>query len=93
MLEWIWPVMVMRLVGVLRLALVARMRLLGRIVDIVVRSYSIVARQRVFDTWVPPERTALDGRRTLDGKYLSNWAASGQLLLRRGLRSGRSCGS
>jgi hypothetical protein len=58
-----------RVVSVLRLALLARMRLLGRIIDIVV-PYSVVARQRASDTWVPPERTALDGRRTLNGKNL-----------------------
>lgn len=83
-------VVMMSVVSVLRLALLAWMRILGRVVDIVVRSYSIVARQRVSDTWVPPERTALDGRRTLDRKNLTNRAASG-LLLRRRLRSGRTC--
>jgi hypothetical protein len=56
---------VRRVIGVLLLALLARMRFLGGIVDIVV-PYSIVARQRASDTWVPPERTALDGRRALN---------------------------
>lgn len=54
-----------RPVCVLLLSLLARMRLLGRVVDIVVPD-AIVARQRASDAWVPPERAALDGRRTLD---------------------------
>ena len=58
-----------RPVCVLLLGLLARMRLLGRVVDIVVPD-AIVARQRASDAWVPPERAALDGRRTLDGKNL-----------------------
>lgn len=58
-----------RLVRVLLLVLLARMRLLCRVVDIVV-SDAIVARQRASDAWVPPERAALDGRRTLDRKNL-----------------------
>jgi hypothetical protein len=56
---------VRRVVRMMLLALLARMRLLGGIIDIVV-PYTIVARQRVSDTWVPPERTALDGRRALN---------------------------
>lgn len=82
-------VVLVSVVSVLRPALLARMRLLGRVSDIVVRCYSVVARQCVSDAWVPPERTALDGRRTLDGKYLSDWGPSG-LLLWRGLWGGRS---
>jgi hypothetical protein len=89
MLELIPAMVVMCVVGVLSLILLARMRVLRRVVDIVVRSYSIIARQRVSNAWVPPERTALDGRRTLDGKYLPNRAPAG-LLLWRGLRSGRT---
>lgn len=58
-----------RVICVLMLALLARMRLLARVVHIVV-PYSISARQRASETWVPPERTALNGRRTLDGKNL-----------------------
>ncbi|KAK2062430.1 hypothetical protein LY76DRAFT_602515 [Colletotrichum caudatum] len=61
------PVMMMRgrcVITMLLLTLVARMRLGCRIVDIVV-PYSVVARQRASDAWVPPERTALDGRRTM----------------------------
>ena len=53
----------------LLLGLLARMRLLGRVADIVVPD-AIVARQRASDAWVPPERAALDGRRTLDRKNL-----------------------
>lgn len=53
-----------------RLALLARMRVLGRVIDIVIRSYSIVARQRASPAWVPPERAALAGRRNLDRKNL-----------------------
>ena len=70
MLQRVTTVVMMGVVCVWSLALLARMRLLGRIVDIVVCSYSVVARQRVSDAWVPPERTALDGRRTLGGKNL-----------------------
>lgn len=70
MLERVRSVMVMGIVCVLALALLARMRLLGRVVDIVVWPYSVIARQRVSDAWVPPERTALDGRRALRGKNL-----------------------
>lgn len=80
MLELIPAMMVVCFVGVLVLVLLARMRVLRGVVDIVVWSYSIVARQRVSDAWVPPERTALDGRRTLDGKYLPNRAPTGLLL-------------
>lgn len=58
-----------RPVSVLLLGLLARMRLLGRVVDIVVPD-AIVARQRASDAWVPPERAALDGRRRLDRKNL-----------------------
>ena len=61
---------VVRVGLVVMLALLARMRLLWRIIDIVVRSYSVVARQRVSDAWGPPERTALAGRRDLYGKNL-----------------------
>ncbi|KAK6822924.1 hypothetical protein PG987_014469 [Apiospora arundinis] len=64
------------------LLLLARMCILWRVTDIVVRPYSVVARQRVSDTWVPPERTALDGRRALNGKNLVDLSPSG-LLLRR----------
>lgn len=63
-------VVMMRVVWMWSLALLARVRLLGRVVDIVVWPYSVIARQRVSDAWVPPERTALDGRRALRGKNL-----------------------
>jgi hypothetical protein len=72
--------MVMGIVGVwmmVMLALLARMRLLWRVIDIVVRSYSVVARQRVSDAWGPPERTALAGRRVLYGKNLSDRSPAG----------------
>jgi len=62
--------MVMGIIAMRSLALLGRMRLLWRVVDIVVWSYTIVARQRASDTWGPPERTALAGRRALNGK---NW--------------------
>lgn len=58
--------MVVRVVCVRSLTLLPRVRLLWRVFDMVVWSYAIVARQRVLDTWVPPERTALNGRRTLN---------------------------
>jgi hypothetical protein len=67
-----------RVVCVLLLTLLARMRLLCGIIDIVV-PYSVVARQRASDTWVPPERTALDGRRTLNGKNLMGEGPFGRL--------------
>lgn len=53
-----------RVITMLLLTLLARMRLLCRVIDIVV-PYSVVARQCASNTWVPPERTALDGRRAL----------------------------
>lgn len=65
------------LVSVLLLILLARMRLLGRVIDIVV-SYTVVARQCASDAWIPPERTALDGRRALDGKNLMRGGPLGQ---------------
>lgn len=80
----------MRVVCVWSLALLARMRLLWGVIDIVVRPYSIVARQCAFDTWVPPERTALDGRRSLYRKNLMDWSPSG-LLMRERLRGGSAC--
>jgi hypothetical protein len=58
--------MVMRIIWVRSLGLLPRMRLLWRIVDIVIGSHTVVARQRASNTWVPPERTALAGRRTLN---------------------------
>lgn len=65
------------IIGVRSLALLARMRLLWRIVDIVVRCYTVVARQCASDTWVPPERTALAGRRALNGKNLVKLSPAG----------------
>ena len=53
----------------LLLAMVASMRVMTGVVHTVV-SYSIIARQRAAEAWVPPERTALDGRRTVRGE---NW--------------------
>lgn len=61
---------VLMIIWVGRLVLVARMRVLCGIVDIVVRCYSVVARQCASNAWVPPERTALAGRRALNGKNL-----------------------
>lgn len=55
------------------MALLGRMRVLCRVTDIVV-PYPVVARQRVSETSVPPERTALDGRRALGRK---NWNLQG----------------
>lgn len=56
-------------INLLRLALLARMRVLARIIHIV--PDSIVSRQRASDTWVPPERAALNGRRDLDRENLT----------------------
>lgn len=75
-------------VWVLSLALLGRMRLLGGVIDMVIRPYSVVARQCVSNAWVPPERTALDGRRTLYGENWVNLSPSG--LLGRGLGRGRT---
>lgn len=69
--------MVMRIIWVRSLALLPRMRLLRRIVDIVIWSYTVVARQRASNTWVPPERTALAGRRTLNRNNLSESSPAG----------------
>jgi hypothetical protein len=69
--------MVVGIIWVRSLGLLARMRLLRRVVDIVIWSYTVVARQRASDTWVPPERTALAGRRTLNGNNLSESSPGG----------------
>lgn len=53
-----------RIIWVLRLAVVASISVMTRIIHTVV-SDSVVSSQRVADAWVPPERTALDGRRTV----------------------------
>ena len=53
-----------RIICVLLLAVVASMRVMARVVHTVV-FYPIVACQRVSDAWVPPEQTALDGRRAV----------------------------
>lgn len=53
-----------QVVSVLLMALIGRVRLLHRVVDIVV-PHSVVARQRACYAWVPPEQIALAGRRTL----------------------------
>lgn len=58
-----------RVIGVLLLGLLAWERGLGRVVDMIVPD-SVVSRQRGFETWVPPERTALDGCRRLGGRNL-----------------------
>lgn len=58
-----------RVKGVLLLALFSRMRVLARVVDMIV-SDPVVSRQRGFETWIPPERTALDGCRGLGRKNL-----------------------
>lgn len=83
-----------RVICVLMLALFSRMGFLARVVHIVV-PYSICARQRASETWSPPERTALDGRRSLDGENLMSWSPFG---LRRGgkglvLLRERRCGN
>jgi len=57
---------VVRIIWVRSLGLFARMRLLWCVVDIVIWSYTVVARQRASNAWVPPERTALAGRRALN---------------------------
>lgn len=65
------PVVVMvRIIRVRSLGLFPRMRLLRRVVDIVVGSHTVVARQRVSNTWIPPERAALAGCRTLNRNSL-----------------------
>lgn len=74
--------MMLRAVPVLLLTLVARMRVLWRVVDIVVCSDSVVARQRVSATWVPPERAALAGSRILYGNNLTDWSPVGLPRLR-----------
>jgi hypothetical protein len=76
-----WPaVMLLRLISLccLTMLLLARLRVLGRVIDIVVWPYSVVARQRVSYTWVPPERAALAGRRTLKGKNLIDRGPGGR---------------
>lgn len=72
--------MMMGIIAMRSLALLGRMRLLWRVVDIVVWSYTVVARQRASDTWGPPERTALAGRRALNGE---NWLELSPAGLRR----------
>ncbi|KAK0738264.1 hypothetical protein B0T18DRAFT_421638 [Schizothecium vesticola] len=46
----------------------------------VVLLYTVVARQCASDTWVPPERAALAGRRALNGE---NWLGGSPAGLRR----------
>lgn len=75
--------MMLRAIPVWLLALIARMRVLWRVVDMVVCSYSVVARQRVSATWVPPERAALAGSPSLNGKNLIDWSPVGLPGLRR----------
>jgi hypothetical protein len=58
-----------RLKDMLSVALLQRTGHLASIIHIVIPC-SIVASQRVSDAWVPPEPTALDGRRRLDRE---NW--------------------
>lgn len=69
--------MVVRIIWVRSLGLFPRMRLLRRVVDIVIWSHTVVARQRASNTWVPPERTALAGRRTLNRNNLSGLSPVG----------------
>ncbi len=61
------------------LPLVSRGRELTRVVHIV--SVSIVVRQRGLDAWIPPERSALNGRRSVDGNNVRygapRWATWG----------------
>lgn len=83
LLHWIPAKVVMGLVTLRSLVLFARMRTLRRIVDMIVRTYTIVARQRVVDAWSPPERTALNGRRNLNSESLNSGALTGLLLGRR----------
>ena len=59
-----------------RLALPFRLRCLGCVIDIVMPD-PIVGCQVAVDASVPPERTALDGRRSLDGKNLRSRRPSG----------------
>ncbi len=92
------PAVVVRVISVGWRVLLARMRVLCRVIDIVVRSYSVVARQRGSDTWVPPERTALAGRRALNGKNLIDLGPAGQrrekgLLLEDEPEDGGVCGA
>jgi hypothetical protein len=54
----------------LMLSLLVLMRVLWWIVDMVVRSYSVVARHRVSNAWGPPERAALAGYWEMYGKNL-----------------------
>lgn len=54
-----------RVICGVNLPLVSRRRELTRVVHIV--SMSIVIRQRGLDAWIPPERSALNGRRSVDG--------------------------
>lgn len=61
---------IMGAIWVRSLGLFPRMRPLGRVVDIVIWSYPVVARQRVSNTWVRPERFALAGRGVLNCKNL-----------------------
>ena len=71
---WVWWLVLFR-----------RMRLLCGVIDIVVRSYSVIARQRVSDAWVPPERAALAGRRVLNGENLFFGGPAGQRRKRGGI--------
>ena len=66
------------------LGLLARMRLLWRVLDIVIWSNTVVARQRASDTWVPPERTALAGRRALNRNNLAQSSPAGLRWQKRG---------
>jgi hypothetical protein len=69
--------MVVRIIWVRGLALLPRMRLLRSVIDIVIWSYTVIARQRASDAWVPPERTALAGRRALNRNNLSESSPAG----------------
>jgi hypothetical protein len=69
--------MMVRIISVRSLGLLPRMRLLRRVVDIVIWSHTVVARQRASNTWVPPERTALAGRRILNRDNLEGPSPAG----------------
>ncbi len=75
---------VVGIIWVRSLGLLARMRLLWRVVDIVIWSNTVVARQRASNTWVPPERTALAGRRTLNRNNLAQSSPAGLRWQKRG---------
>lgn len=67
-----------RVVGLVDSSRVARRGELLRVVHMVCRG-SVMVRQGAFGAWIPPERGALNGRRSLDG---DNYCRGGPLGLR-----------